>query len=210
MGTIKILAGRWPTLMNQASKKAPRPTGYTFMCVAGMIYNIDGILFSINGIINIFSSPLIGVISIVTGLSFVWGFLACFDLLWKKAQGRQKLYWHLSSQWLILLSLSAYLLHTFFAVKPGLSPANGSFPADLNFIPLALAGVLFGIPLAIATFYWHTRKARKFLRTGLQSTLPRPMEVDPTPARFTKASSNAIAREGLPSPPGPPQEEGEH
>lgn len=140
------------------------------MCVAGMIYNIDGILFSINGIINIFSSPLIGVISIVICLSFVWGILACFDLLWKKAQGRQKLYWHLISQWLILLSLSAYLLHTFFAVKPGLSPANGSFPADFNFIPLTLAGVLFGIPLIIATFYWHTRKARKFLRTGLRST----------------------------------------
>ena len=140
------------------------------MCVAGMIYNIDGILFSINGIVNIFSSPLIGIISIVICLSFVWGILACFDLLWKKAQGRQKLYWHLISQWLILLSLSAYLLHTLFAVKPGLSPANGSFPAVFNFIPLTLAGVLFGIPLIIATFYWHTRKARKFLRTGLRST----------------------------------------
>ena len=68
------------------------------MCVAGMIYNIDGILFSINGIVNIFSSPLIGIISIMICLSFVWGILACFDLLWKKAQGRHKLYWHLISQ----------------------------------------------------------------------------------------------------------------
>jgi hypothetical protein len=168
MGKIRTLAGRWPKLMTQASTKAPRPTGYTFMCVAGIIYNIDGLVLSLAGIMRNLSDAMNSLRFFGIFISCGLGLLACFDLLGRKARGRQRLQGHLMSQWIIFIILFENGLRHYFASSASYGTESVKYPPQAVFVVLVLMGLFVGLPLFIATLYWNTPKVKRFLHTGLE------------------------------------------
>jgi hypothetical protein len=157
-----------PSLMQADSKKPSSPTGYTFMCMAGMIYNIDGLVLSLAGIMHNLSDALISLRFIGIFISCGLGLLACFDLLERKARGRQRLHGHLMSQWVIFIILFENGLSHYFSSSASYGAESGKYPPQAVFVVLVLMGLFVGLPLFIATLYWNTPKVKRFLHTGLE------------------------------------------
>lgn len=153
--------------MQADGKKPSSPTGYGVMCVAGMIYNVDGIVLSLVVMMRNLSDALISLRLLPILISCGLGLLACFDLLDRKARGRQRLQGHLLSQWVIFIVLFENGLQRYFAAKTGYGAENGMAAPRVVLFILVLMGLLIGVPLCIATLYWNTPKVRRFLHTGL-------------------------------------------